>query len=351
MRRTAPLIVGAGPAGCAAAITLAHDGVQPLVLERTRADADALCGGFLSWRTLAQLDALGVEVAGAPVTRLRVIAGGRVTEAELGTPALGLSRRALDAALRRRAETIGVGIERGAVVRAIEERHVRLADGRVMAPEALFLATGKHDIRGAARPLAHGDAAIGLRLRRATTSALEGVIELHLFRQGYAGVVLQEDGAANICMAVRKSRLDAAGGDPMKLLHEVAAEAPRLGERIGQIDGMVQAVANVPYGWRARRGERGMYRLGDQAGVIPSLAGEGISIALASGMHAARAWLDGSDGAAFQPGFARRLRRPIGGASALWHVAERPGAAALMTRILAAAPWAARAMMAATRIG
>ncbi len=56
-----PLIVGGGPAGTAAAIALALGGERPLLLERQREVGDALCGGFLSWRTLEALARLGVE--------------------------------------------------------------------------------------------------------------------------------------------------------------------------------------------------------------------------------------------------------------------------------------------------
>ena len=55
------VVVGAGPAGSAAAIGLARAGAGVLLLERTRETGDALCGGFLSWRTLARLDALGID--------------------------------------------------------------------------------------------------------------------------------------------------------------------------------------------------------------------------------------------------------------------------------------------------
>ena len=80
MRRTAPLILGAGPAGCAAAIALAEAGAAPILLDRDEEARDQLCGGFLSWRTVAQLRALGVDPArlGARrVERLALFAGER----------------------------------------------------------------------------------------------------------------------------------------------------------------------------------------------------------------------------------------------------------------------------------
>ncbi|WP_447407143.1 hypothetical protein, partial [Clostridium perfringens] len=82
------------------------------------------------------------------------------------------------------------------------------------------------------------------------------------------GIVLQEDGSANLCLAVHRSRL-AAAGSPAALLASLAAEAPVLAERLADLDDdlPIDAIANVPYGWRARGTEPGLYRLGDQAGV------------------------------------------------------------------------------------
>jgi hypothetical protein len=109
------------------------------------------------------------------------------------------------------------------------------------------------------------------------------------------------------------------------LLAALGRECPLLGERLGPGIGAVQAVANVPYGWRATAAPPGLFRLGDQAGVIPSLAGEGMGIALASAQAAVAAWAAGASG--YQPGFACRLRRPFALAGGLKALAEHPQAA------------------------
>jgi flavin-dependent dehydrogenase len=73
VRREATLILGGGPAGSAAAITLARADERPLVLERQRETGDALCGGFLSWHSLALLDQLGLpRLRGATVDHVRL---------------------------------------------------------------------------------------------------------------------------------------------------------------------------------------------------------------------------------------------------------------------------------------
>jgi flavin-dependent dehydrogenase len=72
--------VGAGPAGCAAAIVLARAGARPTLIDRDAEVRDALCGGFLSWRTADRLRSLGVEpeaLGAHSVERLILFGGGR----------------------------------------------------------------------------------------------------------------------------------------------------------------------------------------------------------------------------------------------------------------------------------
>jgi menaquinone-9 beta-reductase len=359
VRREIPLILGAGPAGCAAAIALARTGLNPLVLEKTRTTGDALCGGFLSWQSVKQLDALGIDDLGAhPITQVRVMSGTRTATAQLPAPAIGVSRHRLDTVMQRVAQATGAILERGITVRSHADG-VLHAEGQNFAPDALFLATGKHEIRGLARPRPEGDAPLGLRIRIPPHPSLQRMlnhaIELHLFAGGYAGLLLQEDGSANLCMALRKSRLAEAGGDPATLLRQLGDAHPLLGERLAYLTANVptDAIAAVPYGWRATSTVPGIFRLGDQAAVIPSLAGEGMGIAVASGVAAAAAFLNGGPAAAlqFQRDFATRTRRPVAVAGFLWRQAERPLAARLVLPILDAFPALAGFAARLTRIG
>jgi flavin-dependent dehydrogenase len=362
VRRSAALIVGGGPAGASAAILLARARLPHLLVERSHETGDALCGGFLSWRTLDALRSLGVEaemLGSARVTKVRLFASDKVAEAALPRPALAVSRHRLDSVLLTQAIRAGAAIERGVTVKAIEGRIARLQDGADLASDALFLASGKHDVRGLARP-AEGrgkDPTLGLRVRLSASPALDrlvgGAIELHLFDRGYMGVVLQEDGSANCCMAVRRSRLTEAGS-PDRLLDALARECPPLGERLARRSGSepIDAVANVPYGWRERAGEAGLFRLGDQAGVIPSLAGEGMGIAIASGIRAANAYAAGGVEAAipFQARLARDLARPIGIAGLIRAGAERPRLARSATAVARHMPLLVDAVARLTRI-
>lgn len=364
MRHPDPLIIGAGPAGCAAAIALAQRGGRALMLEAAAATGDALCGGFLSWRSCDSLDRLGIDRAalgGHRVTKVTLFSGQRRASASLPRAGLGISRHQLDTQLLARAVALGSGLERGQRLTEVDpDGTLRFADATQLNPATAFIATGKHNVRGLVRVPARDDRdpAAGLRLRLAPHPALTALIgdaiELHLFDGGYAGLLLQEDGSANLCLALRKSRLREAGGDPEALLAALAADHPALGERLhfASAAPQIDAIAAIPYGWRTAQTRPGRFLLGDQAVCIPSLAGEGNGLALASGLRAAAAWHAGGEAAAptFQHDFARATRRPVSVAMQLWHWCERPMGARLAIAAIGVAPGLARLAARLTRI-
>lgn len=358
MRRAAALIVGGGPAGSAAAIALVRAGLQPELIERSEGPHDVVCGGFLGWDALAALGRLGVDVAALrarPVRSLRLVSASRSVEVALPRPAAGLSRRTLDEALLATAAAAGAVVARGKAVRAAERTRIRLDDGEEIETPRLVVATGKHELRGLARPVDLSDRPVGLRTplqaSRRLAEDIADTIELHLFDGGYAGLLLQEDGTANLCLSVSRGRLRSAGGiEP--LIQELASELPALEARLceGEVLGW-SAVAGVPYGWRARDTEEGIFRIGDQGAVIASLAGDGIAMALESGLALGRAIRRGESAPMFQRGWHRRAARPLAVAELLRHAAERPAPRTALMGVLgffpALAPLAARL----TRIG
>ena len=120
VRRTAALIVGGGPAGSAAAITLARAGAVPVLIERPGRARPGL-------RRLPRLGRAGGAAAARARSRLArraadppVSAGRRARSVEAALPdaAAGLSRRRLDAALLRLAERRGRGAARPRSARA-----------------------------------------------------------------------------------------------------------------------------------------------------------------------------------------------------------------------------------------
>jgi len=328
----APLIIGGGPAGAAVAISLAQAGRPVTLIERHAGAHHKVCGDFLSAEAVRMIGELGVDLAAlgpARIARVRIVRGAAVASGALPFPALGVSRMALDEALLARASQAGARVLRGVAVRRLG----RCGGGFVVdvgargqwAAETVFLGTGKHDLRGVARP-GGGAELIGLKtylvLSPEQDWALAETVELVLFPGGYAGLMPVERGRTVLCWLMPRAVLRGLGVWPAALEWLLGA-CPHLARRLaGSVSLLARpvAVAGIPYGFLHRGGEGGVFRLGDQAGVIPSLAGDGVAIALLSGRLAAEAWLGGEGSAA---GYHWRLRRRLRPAVRVAGVAHR----------------------------
>jgi flavin-dependent dehydrogenase len=139
------------------------------------------------------------------------------------------------------------------------------------------------------------------RLRPHQAAALGDGVELFLYDGGYAGLQAIETDAANLCLVVTADRVRGRGLAWPNALAYVRAQAPALAARLVGARPLwprPASIARIPYGYLCPEGgPEGLFRVGDQAAVIPSLAGEGIALALRSGRLAADAVLAGDPAA------------------------------------------------------
>lgn len=350
---SAPLIIGGGLAGAAAGIDLARAGQAPVLLERETAAHDKICGEFLSGEAVAALAGLGVDArrAGAvPITRVALHAGHRKAGARLPFPALSLSRRVLDEALLERAAAAGVDVQRGVSVRGLSGGVAHTTAGAIAAP-ATLLATGKHDLRGTPRP--DGPDEIGFKMYfrdAALARQLAGTVAVTFFDGGYAGLQPVEGGRLNLCLLVDGAHYRELGSWPA-LLARLARE-PALAA-LADAEPLLPrplAISRVPYGHLARAADDGLWRLGDQAAVIPSFCGDGMAIALESGRLAAAMLAQGATAAQFQRALLARTRRPVQLAMAALAVARHPAGRLAAIAGLSAIPGALGLMARLTRV-
>jgi menaquinone-9 beta-reductase len=326
------LVVGGGPAGATIATRLAGAGRDVMLLEREKGPHDKVCGEFLSQDAGSYLASLGVDLralGAMPIEAVRVAQRSTLSTVKLPFPAFGLSRRVLDTALLARAAAAGATVRFGARVVDLTQNanayRARLDDGRVLEAREAFLATGKHDLRGWKRPagLQNDLLAFKLYYRLAAFQArkLAGHVELVLFDGGYAGLQPVEGDRANLCLLVRRRRFAALGHRWDNLITEIRLESPHLEARLRGAEpcwARPLAMGSIPYGHIRREGE-GPFRLGDQAAVIPSFCGDGMSIALHSAELAAHAYLAGHEPDSFQKRLARDVRSQVLLATGLSH--------------------------------
>ncbi len=361
-------LVGGGIAGSALARHLARAGVSVVVLERRRGAEHVLCGEFLSVEVqglLRNLDLLGrVEDAGATVLRQSVLTAPGQTPARLALPgtALGLSRYRLDPLLRAAAAEAGATVVEGAVVRRI--------DGDAATGFEVAYDGGQGDRGGVVRARrvvgSHGkrsnvDGALDRAFLDTSTpwvgckahftgDDLADAIELHASGRAaggaYVGMQHVEDGRVNVCWIGRAADLKRAGS-PDAWLAAMAATNPHLAARMARLQRITpyKSVAQVSFA-RKPLVDRGVVMVGDAAGMIAPLCGDGMAMALAGAALLApclvRHLQDGSSQAEFEAdyrsawtdAFATRLR--LG--RWLHAVATHPAAARGAVAVCHAAP-------------
>jgi glycine/D-amino acid oxidase-like deaminating enzyme len=313
---TRAIVIGGGLAGGAVAARLAHLGRPVVVLERESGAHDKMCGEFLSVEAGRHLAALGFDVGrlgGARIDTMRLHVGRRTAEARLPFVATGVTRRALDAALLDHAGVLGADVRRGVSVRGLQQGLPVTAEGVVEA-DAVVLATGKHELRGETRD-AKGtiDDLIGFKMFFKATpklrSALSGAVTVTAYDGGYAGLQCVEGERANLCLLVEKQRFKALGGTWDALFATLLRE-PGLA-LLGDAEALLPrplTISGVPYGFLVGKSGRiggsagglPLWRVGDQAAVIPSFCGDGMAMALHGGRLAADMLAAGAGAAAFQ---------------------------------------------------
>jgi flavin-dependent dehydrogenase len=189
-----------------------------------------------------------------------------------------------------------------------------LDDGTTYEAQTAFLATGKHDLRGHGRPKdPHQWVAFKMyyRLSAAQTADLKGASELALYSGGYGGIQPVEDGTTNFCCVVQRRYFARAGLRWEGLLAKMQQDCPHLAMRLGGAEPLLDkpiTIAHIPYGYIRRSTEDGLYCIGDQAAVIPSFTGDGISIALYTARCAVAACLAAEPAPLFQAKLRSALR-------------------------------------------
>lgn len=355
------VVIGGGLSGSTLAIRLAEEGRDVLLLEKSAAAEDKMCGEFFSREALHYLARLGVDpvafgavaINGVRLAQRRILA-----ESALPFQALSLTRRVLDEALLARAVAAGAEVRRGVRAQALDAQAdgwiAKLPGAREVRAKTAFLATGKYDLHGWQRRGGRQNDLVAFkmyfRLAPAQIAALGGFVELILFPGGYAGLQPVERGVANLCLLVTRARLKQCDSSWAKLLEHMCATSPHLALRLqGAVPTLARplALSSIPYGYLPARSTGSLWRVGDQAAVIPSFSGDGMSIALHSAHVAADLYLRGKTPQQFAASLSAQLRPGVGLATTLSRLLVAMPAAAHVTRLW---PGLLRRIVTATRV-
>jgi geranylgeranyl reductase family protein len=370
--RTDVVVVGGGPAGCAAAITLAHAGRDVTLVDKATFPRDKCCGDGLTTAALRELEDLGLDPAAVPSWTVVGAAwvrspSGRTVRFPLpegqGEFAAIAPRNELDAALLDVARAAGVKVHDGHRFSGAATVH----DDRITV--------GVDGFGPIAARYAIGADGMWSPLRKALGLATPGYLgEWHAFRQyvdgvtgpasdrlwvwfepdllpGYAWSFPLPDGRVNLGFGVHRSGV--RQGDELARLWSELRFRPHIAEALGpaaHARGPAKAwpiPARVDRAVLAGAGGRVLF-VGDAACATDPLTGEGIGQALLTGRLAADAidragaTAPAAAAARYRAGVTREWLPDHRMASALSGVVRHPLGARAAVRVAGSTAWTRR---------
>jgi geranylgeranyl reductase family protein len=347
VERVDVLVVGAGPAGSATALHLARGGARVVLAERARFPRDKPCGGGLTGRALRHAPCDVDAVVETRVARFELgLRYRRRFERRSETPVILMTqRRRLDAFLAEQAATAGADLREGARVEDL-----------VAGPDGATASVGGSRLR--ASVVVGADGANGTVARAAGLGegivrgvALEAnvrwglldpdryrgraVVELGVVPGGY-GWIFPKETHANLGVG-------GWGGEGPRLREHLERLARAHGLAAGDVaDAKGHRLPMRRLGAPAARG--GVLLVGDAAGLVDPLSGDGIYEAFVSARLAAQAILTGD-----LDGYAAALSRALdqharaswsakraldANAAACWWAARSPGVFGVVSGLL-----------------
>lgn len=361
-------IVGAGPAGCAAALTSARAGLRAVLVDRADFPRDKTCGDGLTTSALRLLESLGIltrslaTAAGDDIdafgyqsvqhVALRSPSGRRV---DLPLPTRGefaavISRRRLDAALVAAVIDAGIETRVGCEIREVDVEADRVTLRSHDASEPITArwvvaadghwSTVRRLVRPEPAPYLGEWHAVRQYHAAVEVDRLWVIFERDLL-PGYAWVFPLPGGHANVGFGVLRAQ--GRTGRQLKALWPDLLERPAVRAAIGPSAHPIEPVRAWPIPTRYRPADLAHGRVlfaGDAAAVVDPMTGEGIAQALETGMLAADAVAAGGDVARrYRRAVHCRIGRDLRFAGLLARVLARPTGARAALRTVDLSPW------------
>ena len=289
------LILGGGLAGLAAALDLAGRGHRVVVVERRAYPFHRVCGEYVSNEVLPYLRRLGADPAALAPARIRRFElsspRGRGLQSPLDLGGFGVSRYRLDEFLYYRARAAGVEFELPATATAVaydaraDHHRVTLADGRQLTARLVLGTYGKRaalDRQLGRAFFGQRSPYLGVKYHLRLPGFARDVIALHNFQDGYAGISAVEDDRLCFCYLTTRANLKAAGSTIPALEARVLARNPRLAEILTSAERLYEqpeVINEISFAPKPCV-EDHLLMVGDAAGLITPLCGNGMAMAL-----------------------------------------------------------------------
>lgn len=292
------IIIGGGLAGLAASILLARRQYNVLLLEKEYYPKHKVCGEYISMESKPFLQSLGVSIDDSlPVINKLQVTDTRGNELNAALPqgGFGISRYMLDAHLATIAAQAGVTLltkTRADSISFTADQFTVTAGGNNYTAKLACGTWGKRsnmDVKWQRSFLKEKNNAlsnyVGIKYHIRHPLPRD-VVSLHNFTNGYCGVSPIEDDRYCLCYLTTAANLHSNGNDIKKMEQQVLMKNPLLEEVLNNAVFHYDtplAISQVSFEQKEQVYEH-VLLLGDAAGMITPLCGNGMSMAL----HAAK---------------------------------------------------------------
>lgn len=321
------IIIGGGVAGLCAAIELCRRGITPLIIEAGCYPSHKVCGEFLSPESLSWLRELKIDPV--QIKNVHFHIEDKSIDFIFPMPAGGLSHWMLDPSLAECAKSYGAKMLLQVKVEAFHPKQ-KSAD-----PHVLELSTGKsisaNSLIVAAGRLA-GISSAPARCQYVGIKAhFEGIelnqsLKMFGFNGAYLGLSQIEEGKANLACLATMQRVESAGSID-QLMADLIAESDHLKGLLSKGTRIFDQWMSAPvpfFGFKQTPEWKDAYFIGDAALGIPPACGEGLSLAVSSGIMAAQ-YVSRSDSAGFKKSLHSWCAKPLRFAKVLNYLLMHPG--------------------------
>ena len=327
------MVVGAGPAGSAAAIAAARTGANVLLIDQAKFPRDKVCGDGIAPQALTVLADLGVDptalVTGSePVTRLRLRSpGGAEAARPMTHPAYVVPREAFDHRLLEAARATGVEF-RHETVRSVEQTADGVLINGTIRARTVIGADGAESAVRRAVGARVGPTALAIRGYAQAAAWPENEQLLTMTRAhwpAYAWVFPIGDGRANVGYG------ELLRGHPLTRTHLIE----RMHALLPEAEPARLRAHRLPLSNGRPRIAHGRVLLaGDAAALINPITGEGIFYAVLSGSLAGQAATSENPATAYRRALKGHLGRHLRQTDVLARLGRWP---ALLDNAIAAA--------------
>ncbi|MGV3657650.1 MAG: NAD(P)/FAD-dependent oxidoreductase [Chitinophagaceae bacterium] len=299
-------VIGGGLAGLSAAIQLAQKGFSVLLLEKEQYPYHKVCGEYISMESWNFLQSLGVPLQSMQLPLINTLVltapNGKRLQTLLPLGGFGISRFTLDSQLAQMAMQSGVTLLENAradeVVQEDKTSQISFTQNGIAQHVKAKIVAGAFGKRSNLdvkwkRPFisnltpGHNNY-IGIKYH-IKTDWPQHIIGLHNFKDGYCGISKVEGDKYCLCYLTTAKNLKANGNSMEALQQNVLSRNPHLKNIFANssvAEGFPISIAQISFSKKAQV-ENGVLMLGDAAGMITPLCGNGMSMALHSSKIAA----------------------------------------------------------------